>query len=369
MPQWGQQVPRRKPLPGNYYPPRTEETRRMRPARQQQQQQQRHAKPTAPAFPPTVNTRRREDTLGVGSSSGGAAHATSPARERRRRDRRQQQQKQPQQLSSRRGPRSPTSAASVQPTNPPKGRAKANKAKDTPRDSACDVSRPGGSSRGNSDGISWADPPVSLPLRQHTLLDDEEDDLYLDAAAAALGRKLDRYPVNNKDGGVERAVVRASFFMASEQLRARAERQLQRQQLRQQQQQRQEQQQRQQRETERTRYEANMEAAALALERILESTQDSLTPTHVGGARPVPAQSPATANGQQQQQQQQQQRGESSISSMRSGGEYAPRPKAESRVTREMELLMAHVNQEMEDHEREVRAGTYAPHRARGGQR
>ncbi|OAA76200.1 hypothetical protein LEL_05884 [Akanthomyces lecanii RCEF 1005] len=408
IPQWGQLVPpRRKQLPRNNYPPRTEERRRTAPSRQQQ----RHPKPTAPAFPPTVNTSRRGAVSGVGSNSS-------------RHDRRQQQQ-QPQQQSSRRGPHSPTNAASVRLANHPKGRGKNTKAKDTPWDSACDVSRPSsgsgrGSSRENSDGISWADPPVSIPLRQHTLLDDEQDDLYLDAAAAALGRKLYRYP-NIKDGRVERAVVRESFFLASEQLRARAERQLQRQELRREQQQEQQQKKKQQlrqkhqrehesllrhaeeenvamaaaaaspREAE-TVYEANMEAAAAALGRILESTKDSSIPVparsptraneqaaaaaldrtlestkgpqalvHVGGARSVSsAQSSTTASGQ---------RSRSIISSMSNGGEFARRPTVESHVTREMELLMAHVNQEMEDHEREVRAGTYAPHRARGGRR
>ncbi|KAJ4153144.1 hypothetical protein LMH87_009647 [Akanthomyces muscarius] len=407
MPQWGQLVPpRRKQVPRDYYPPRTEETRRTAHPRQQQ----RHPKPTAPAFPPTVNTSRRGAALGVGSNSS-------------RHGRRQPQQ--PQQQSGRRGPHSPTNAASVRLANPPKGRGKNTKAKDTPWDSACDVSRPSsgsgrGSSRGNSDGISWADPPVSIPLRQHTLLDDEQDDLYLDAAAAALGRKLYRYP-NTKDGRVERAVVRESFFLASEQLRARAERQLQRQELRRGQQQEQQQKKKQQlrqkhqrehesllrhaeeenvavaaaaaspREAE-TGHEANMEAAAVALGRILESTKDSPIPVpaqpptaaneqaaaaaldrilestkyskalvRVGGARSVSsAQSSTTASGQ---------RSRSSISSMSNGGEFARRPTVESHVTREMELLMAHVNQEMEDHEREVRAGTYATHRARGGRR
>ena len=376
MPQWGQLVPpRRKQLPRNYYPARTEETRRTAPSGQQQ----RHPKLMAPAFPPTVNTSRRGAASGVGSNSS-------------RHDRRQPQQ--PQQQSSRWGPHSPTNAASVRLANPPKGRGKNAKAKETPWDSACDVSRPSsgsgrGSSRGNSDGTSWADPPVSIPLRQHTLLDDEQDDLYLDAAAAALGRKLYRYP-STKDGRVERAVVRESFFLASEQLRARAERQLQRQELRREQQQEQQQKKKQQlrqkhqrehesllrhaeeenvavaaaaaspREAE-TGYEANMEAAAAALDRILESTEDFKALVHVGDAGSVSsAQSSTTASGQ---------RSRSSISSMGNGGEFALRPTVESHVTREMELLMAHVNQEMEDHEREVRAGTYATHRARGGRR
>ena len=189
---------------------------------------------------------------------------------------------------------------------------------------------------------------------------------------------------------MERAVVRESFFLASEQLRARAERQLQRQELRREQQQEQQQKKKQQlrqkhqrehesllrhaeeenvavaaaaaspREAE-TGYEANMEAAAAALDRILESTEDFKALVHVGDAGSVSsAQSSTTASGQ---------RSRSSISSMGNGGEFALRPTVESHVTREMELLMAHVNQEMEDHEREVRAGTYATHRARGGRR
>lgn len=321
-------------------------------------------------------------------------HSTA-LRERRRHDHQQPPPPPPKQQASRRGQRSPTNAASVQPASPAKRRGKYTNAKYAQRDSACDVSRSrsGGrdSSRGNSDGISWADPPVSIPLRQHTLLDDREDDLYLDAAAAALGRRLYRYP-DSADGHVERTVVRESFVLASEQLRARAARQLQRQQEQQEQEEEQMNQQRQkhQREhesllrhavegnvlggataatacsspTEMTRHEANMDAAAAALDRILESNKDSTALVHVGGARSGPEQSLHPTSGQQDQ---------GSIGGVRGGGggELIPRrrPTAESHVTREMTSLMAHVSQEMENHEREVRAGTYAPRRASGRRR
>ncbi|KAJ6780423.1 hypothetical protein PWT90_02310 [Aphanocladium album] len=249
--------------PGSRYPPRTAETRGRRGAvyhhrhqqqqrqpkkraprasskskqQQQQQQQQHHArsqkknksvkKPVLFHGEPASDTATTGNNNDSSSNNNNSSHSTGPARERRRRQRRQQQQAVNKgDPACSRPNRQPSSAP------PPAAAAAAPKLQDASTQTDDLMPPPLAPRRYCDDG-----PPYPIPPRKYTLVGDDDDEekkkkkkekeekkrkgVHLDDAARGMTARV---PAPLCPG--LRPAPRASYYIASEQLRTRAKHQV-----------------------------------------------------------------------------------------------------------------------------------------------